>query len=272
MRRPPLRKAFDVGAVFVVALYLTPLYWIVMTSVKPTAVINAPKPAFAFAPTVEHYVEAFARFDLAHALANSAIIVVASTAITMVLALVSAYALARMRMRGADGLSLFILSLRFMPAVVIAMPYFMMAQKTGLSDSHFGMIVVYVAFGLPFAVWLLRGFLLDLPRDVEEAARLDGLGRLAIVWRIVLPMSGPGVAVTTIFTFVFSWNEFLFALYLTSSKAVTMPMQISKMVDLYNVLWGPISAAVVMQLVPMLVVVFLIQRHMIRGLALGAVK
>lgn len=106
----------------------------------------------------------------------------------------------------------------------------------------------------------------------EAAARRDGLSRLAIVWRIVLPMSGPGVAVTTIFTFVFSWNEFLFALYLTGSKAETMPMQRFKMVDLYNVSWGPIGVAVVMQRVPMLVVVFLIQRHMIRGRAPGAVK
>ncbi|MBM3573003.1 MAG: carbohydrate ABC transporter permease [Alphaproteobacteria bacterium] len=184
----------------------------------------------------------------------------------------SAYALARMKMRGADGLSLLILSFRFMPGVVIALPYYLMAQWSGMSDSHVGLIIVYVAFGLPFAVWLLRGFLLDLPRDIEEAARLDGLGWFAILWRIIIPLAGPGIAVTAIFTFVFSWNEFLFALYLTSSNVVTLPIQIAKMIDLYNVLWGPISAGVVMQLIPMLVVVFLIQRHMIRGLALGAVK
>ena len=147
-----------------------------------------------------------------------------------------------------------------------------MAQWTGLTDSHLGMIIVYVAYGLPFAVWLLRGFLLDLPREVEEAARLDGLGWFSIIWRIMLPMATSGIAVTAVFTFVFAWNEFLFALYLTSYKAVTIPVQIAKMIDLYNVLWGPLSAAVVIQLVPMLIVVFLIQRHMIRGLALGAVK
>jgi multiple sugar transport system permease protein len=270
--RSPLRRALDVGAVFVVAIYLAPLYWIIMTSIKPTKVINAPVPRFTFEPTLEHYIEAFERFDFASALANSAIVVFGSTIITMFLAVISAYALARMRLRGADSLSLLILSFRFMPGVVIALPYYILAQWTSLSDSHLGLIIVYVAFGLPFAVWLLRGFLLDLPRDIEEAARLDGLGWFAIMWRVIVPLSGPGIAVTAIFTFVFSWNEFLFALYLTSSNAVTLPMQISKMIDLYNVLWGPISAGVVMQLVPMLVVVFLIQRHMIRGLALGAVK
>ncbi len=270
--RTPLRRFLDVGAVVVVAVYLAPLYWIAMTSVKPTNVINAPKPQFAFDPTLEHYHTTFERFDFAQAILNSGIIVIVSTIITMFLALISAYALARMKMRGADGMSLLILSLRFMPGVVIALPYFLMAQWTGLTDSHLGMIIVYVAYGLPFAVWLLRGFLLDLPREVEEAARLDGLGWFSIIWRIMLPMATSGIAVTAVFTFVFAWNEFLFALYLTSYKAVTIPVQIAKMIDLYNVLWGPLSAAVVIQLVPMLIVVFLIQRHMIRGLALGAVK
>ena len=152
------------------------------------------------------------------------------------------------------------------------MPYFLMAQRLGMIDTHIGMIIIYVGYGLPFAVWLMRGFLLDLPRDIEEAARLDGLRRFGIIWRIVLPLSGPGIAVTAIFTFVFNWNEYLFALYITQSAAVTLPIQIAKMIDVYTVLWGTISAAVVMQLVPMVIVVFLLQRHMIRGLALGAVK
>ena len=159
-----------------------------------------------------------------------------------------------------------------MPGVVIAMPYYLMAQRLGMIDTHIGMIIIYVGYGLPFAVWLMRGFLLDLPRDIEEAARLDGLRWLGIIWRIILPLSGPGIAVTAIFTFVFNWNEFLFALYITQSAAVTLPIQIAKMIDVYTVLWGTISGAVVMQLVPMVIVVFLLQRHMIRGLALGAVK
>ena len=270
--RSPLRKTLNVVAIFVVAVYLAPLYWIMLTSIKPTKDINSLVPVWSFQPTLEHYIGDFERFDFGKALLNSAVIVVVATLITMFLALLSAYALARMKLRGADTLALVILSLRFMPAIVLAMPFYLAAQRLGLHDSHLGMIIIYVAFGLPFAVWLLRGFLLDLPRELEEAARLDGLGWFAIIWRIILPLSGPGIAVTAIFTFVFNWNEFLFALYLTHSKAITLPIQISKMIDLYNVLWGPISAAVVMQLIPMLIVVFLIQRHMIRGLALGAVK
>ena len=172
--RSPLRKVLDVVAVFVVAIYLAPLYWIALTSIKPTVHINSKEPVWIFEPTMEHYVEAFDRFEFGKALVNSSVIVISATFITMVLAMMAAYALARMRMRGADTTSLVILSLRFMPAVVIAMPFYLMYQRLGLIDSHLGMIVIYVGFGLPFAVWLLRGFLLDLPRDIEEAARMAG--------------------------------------------------------------------------------------------------
>ena len=213
MNRGPLRRAFNVAAVFIVALYLAPIYWIVLTSIKPTRDINSKTPVWDFTPTLEHYAEAFGRFEFDKALLNSGIIVLSATFITMILALMSGYALARMKLKGADTISLVILSLRFMPGVVIAMPYYLMFQNIGLIDTHIGMIIIYVAYGLPFAVWLMRGFLLDLPREIEEAARIDGLGWLGIIWRIILPLSGPGIAVTAIFTFVFNWNEFLFALY-----------------------------------------------------------
>ncbi len=270
--KSPVRRALDIAAVFVIALYLAPVYWITLTSIKPTVDINSRTPVWSFDPTLEHYALAFERFDFGLGLWNSAVIVVTSTVITMVLAIVCAYALARMRLRGADIIALGILSLRFMPGVVIAMPYFLAYQGLNLIDTHAGLIIAYVGFGLPLAVWLLRGFLLDLPREVEEAARLDGLSWLQIVWRIIIPMARPGIAVTALFTFVFNWNEFLFALYLTNTKAVTIPIQISKMIDSYNVLWGAVSGAAVIQIVPMIIVVFLLQKHIIRGLTLGAVK
>ena len=272
MTRSPLRRMMDVVTVMVVAIYLLPLLWIILTAIKPTPDINSLQPVWVFEPTLEHFAEGFNRFAFGRSLLDSSVVVIASTAITMVLAVMCAYALARMKVRGADTISLTILSLRFMPGVVVAMPYFLMFQGVHLLDTHFGLIAVYVGFGLPFAVWLMRGFLMDLPRDVEEAARLDGLGWLQILWSIIVPMARSGLAVTTIFTFVFSWNEFLFAFYLTHTKVVTLPIQIFKMIDIYNVLWGPISAAVLMQLAPMVLVVFILQRHIIRGLTLGAVK
>ncbi len=145
-------------------------------------------------------------------------------------------------------------------------------QDLHLLDTYPGLIIVYVAFNLPFAIWLLRGFLADVPVELEEAALLDGLSRLQIIWRIVVPVILPGVASTAIFTFVFTWNEYLMALMLTSVNAVTVPVTIAKFVMPYTILWGDLSAAVVIQVVPMLIVVFLLQRHIVRGMSLGAVK
>ena len=273
MRTPILTRALNVLAVIVVVIWLIPVLWVGLTSIKPTAVINAPEPTFyAFEPTGEHYVEIFGRFRFDRAIFNSLVAVGVSTLIVMVLAFPAAYAVARIGLMHGDAWALFILSLRFMPGVVVVLPYFRMASYFQLIDTPLVLIIVYVAFGLPFAVWILRGFLLDLPQEVEEAGRLDGLSRLQIIFRLVLPMAAPGIAVTAIFTFVFSWNEYLFALFLTYDKATTIPVALQKTIDLYNVLWGSLSAGAVIQLLPMIAVVFLMQRHIARGLALGAVK
>jgi multiple sugar transport system permease protein len=273
MRTPIYTRALNVLAVIVVVIWLIPVLWVGLTSIKPTAVINAPEPTFyAFEPTGEHYVEIFGRFRFDRAIFNSLVAVGVSTLIVMVLAFPAAYGVARMGLMHGDAWALFILSLRFMPGVVVVLPYFRMASYFQLIDTPLVLIIVYVAFGLPFAVWILRGFLLDLPQEVEEAGRLDGLSRLQIIFRLVLPMAAPGIAVTAIFTFVFSWNEYLFALFLTYDKATTIPVTLQKTIDLYNVLWGSLSAGAVIQLLPMIAVVFLMQRHIARGLALGAVK
>jgi multiple sugar transport system permease protein len=273
MRTPIHTRALNVLAVIVVVIWLIPVLWVGLTSIKPTAVINAPEPTFfAFEPTAEHYVDLFGRFRFDRAIFNSLVAVGVSTLIVMVLAFPAAYAVARMGLMHGDAWALFILSLRFMPGVVVVLPYFRMASYFQLIDTPLVLIIVYAAFGLPFAVWILRGFLLDLPQEVEEAGRLDGLSRLQIIFRLVLPMAAPGIAVTAIFTFVFSWNEYLFALFLTYDKATTIPVALQKTIDLYNVLWGSLSAGAVIQLLPMIAVVFLMQRHIARGLALGAVK
>ena len=186
-------RAINVLAVVVVVLWLIPVAWVALNSVKPTNVINAETPTFySFEPTGEHYVEIFDRFLFDRAILNSLITVGVSTLIVMILALPAAYAVARMGLMGGDTWALVILSLRFMPGVVVVLPYFKMAIWFGLIDTQIVLIVVYVAFGLPFAVWILRGFLLDLPKEVEEAARLDGLSWLQIIFRLILPMAAPG--------------------------------------------------------------------------------
>jgi multiple sugar transport system permease protein len=269
----PMRpRLLGFAAVFVVALWLFPVYWILLTSFKPVREINSAVPTFIFTPTMENYQDLFTKFDFAKVLTNSLVVTFVSCLAVVVLAILAAYALARMKVPGEKHIALWILSLRFLPPIAVAIPFYIQWQDLHLLDTYAGLIIVYIAFNLPFAIWLLRGFLADVPVALEEAALLDGLSRLQIIWRIVVPVIMPGIASTAIFTFVFTWNEYLMALMLTSFHAVTVPVTIAKFVMPYTILWGALSAAVVIQVVPMLIVVFLLQRHIVRGMTLGAVK
>jgi multiple sugar transport system permease protein len=268
----PRPRLGAIAAAFVVGLWLFPVYWIVLTSLKPSKEINSAVPSFVFSPTGENYRELFTKFDFARVLMNSLVVTLASCFIVIVLAVLAAYALARMKVPGEKHIALWILSLRFLPPIAVAIPFYIQWQALNLIDTHLGLILIYVAFNLPFAIWMMRGFLADVPVALEEAALLDGLTRLQIIRRIVVPVVMPGIASTAIFTFVFTWNEYLMALMLTAFKSVTVPVTIAKFVQPYTVLWGSLSAAVVIQVVPMLVIVFLLQRHIVRGMTLGAVK
>jgi multiple sugar transport system permease protein len=266
------RAVGNLAAAAVILFWLFPVYWIALTSFKPIDEINSAIPSFVFKPTLGNYHDLFAQFEFTGALLNSVAVTFTTCLIVVVLGVVAAYALARMKVPGEKHISLWILSLRFLPPIAIVIPFYLQWQKLGLLDTYPGLILVYISFNLPFAIWLLRGFLADVPVELEEAGLLDGLSRLQILRRIVVPVILPGLASTAIFIFVFTWNEYLMALMLTSVQSVTVPVLISKFVMPYTILWGDLSAAVVIQLVPMLLVVFLLQRHIVRGMTLGAVK
>ena len=264
-----LANGFIAGLVI---LWLFPVYWIFLTSLKTPLEINEKVPSFIFEPTLENYRHLFQEFHFLRILRNSLIITLGTTAIVMALALLAAYALGRMQVRGGKHIALWMLSLRFMPPIAVLIPFFITWQRFRLTDTHIGLIIIYVAFNLPFAVWMLRGFLVEVPRDLDEAAMLDGLSHLGIIRRIILPVIAPGAAVTAIFTFVFAWNEYLMALVLTSHAATTVPVTVSKFIQAYSILWGDVGASATIELLPMLVVVFLLQKHIMRGITLGAVK
>jgi len=264
-----LAGGLTVGLVLV---WLFPIYWITLTSFKTPKQINEKIPSFVFTPTLENYRHLFDEFSFARILMNSLIVSLGTTAAVMVLALMAAYALARLDVPGGKHVALWMLSLRFMPPIAVLIPFFITWQRFGLTDTYLGLILIYVAFNLPFAIWMLRGFLVEVPRDLDEAATLDGLGPLAIIRRIILPVIAPGAAVTAIFTFIFAWNEYLMALVLTSREATTVPVTVSKFIQAYSILWGDVGAAATIQLLPMLVIVFLLQKHIMRGITLGAVK
>lgn len=268
----PARAIANTLTVGLVLVWLFPIYWIFLTALKTPREINKKTPTFFFKPTLANYRHLFEEFQFIRILKNSTIIVGLTTAIVMIMALLAAYALARMNVPGGKHIALWMLSLRFMPPIAVVIPFFITWQKLRLTDTYLGLILIYVAFNLPFAIWMLRGFLVEVPRDLDEAATLDGLGHLAIIRKIILPVIAPGAAVTAIFTFVFAWNEYLMALILTSRDATTVPVTVSKFIQAYSILWGDVGASATIELAPMLVVVFLLQRHIMRGITLGAVK
>jgi multiple sugar transport system permease protein len=184
----------------------------------------------------------------------------------------AAYALSRARIRGKEQLGMWILSLRMVPPIVTVVPFFLLFNRLDLLDTYHGLLIVYMSFSLPFAIWMLQGFFSEVPTSLDEAAAADGAGPAKILFRIVLPMSRAGVAVTTIFTFVFAWNEFLFAFLLTRQDWVTAPVPLGSTATPFQTDWGYLTAGGIMFFLPLLIVVFLLQREMARGLTFGVVK
>ncbi|HEU4767413.1 MAG TPA: carbohydrate ABC transporter permease [Pyrinomonadaceae bacterium] len=257
-------------------LALAPVYWMFTISLKAEVdQFASPPPWFNFTATLEHYYDAFVARSFGQYLITSAIVAVISTLCALVLGTLAAYALARFRLPyDLDRrLSLWILSTRMFPAIVTAVPLFLMMRDLRLLNTKASLIIVYTAFNLPFVVWMMRGFFDEVPRDLEEAALVDGDSRLGALVRIVLPLVSPGLAATAVFCLIVSWNEFLFALVLTQTDAsMTLPVGIAGRVTQYEIKWGVMSAAGAVAIVPILVFAMAMQKYLVRGLSMGAVK
>jgi multiple sugar transport system permease protein len=255
---------------------LGPVYWMITISLKTEIDQFAVPPKwFAFTPTLEHYHDAFVMRSFGQYLITSAIVAVVSTACALVLGTLAAYALTRFRLpyNLARKLSLWILSTRMFPAIVTAVPLFLMMRDLRLLNTKAALIIVYTAFNLPFVVWMMRGFFAEVPRDLEEAALVDGDSRLGALVRVVLPLVTPGLAATAVFCLIVCWNEFLFALVLTQTDAaMTLPVGIAGRVTQYEIKWGVMSAAGAVAMMPILIFALAMQRYLVRGLSLGSVK
>ncbi|HVG35174.1 MAG TPA: carbohydrate ABC transporter permease [Pyrinomonadaceae bacterium] len=265
-------------ALITVALLATlaPVYWMITISLKSEVdQFSVPPRWFLFSPTLAHYRDAFLERSFGQYLLTSMIVAVTSTLCAMVLGTLCAYALARLNLprRLSTRLSLWILSTRMFPPIVTALPLFLMMRDMRLLNTRASLVIVYTAFNLPFVVWMMRGFFQEIPRDLEEAARVDGDSRLGALVRVVLPLVAPGLAATAIFCLIISWNELLFALILTQTDAaMTLPVGIAGRVTQYEIKWGVMSAAGVVAMMPILMFALAVQRYLVRGLSLGAVK
>lgn len=259
-----------------VVIAITPVYWMLTISLKSEVDQFAVPPRWLrFAPTLAHYYDAFAARSFGRYLITSVTVAILSTFFAVTLGTLAAYALARFRLRARldRRLSLWILSTRMFPPIVTAVPLFLMMRDLHLLNQITALVIVYTALNLPFVVWMMRGFFRELPRELEEAAMIDGDSRLGALRRIVLPLVTPGLAATAVFCLIVSWNEFLLALVLTQTDAsMTLPVGIAGRVTQYEIKWGVMSAAGVVAMIPILAFAMSVQRYLVRGLSLGAVK
>jgi multiple sugar transport system permease protein len=210
--------------------------------------------------------------DFVMRLRNSLIIAGGSTIASVVLGVFAAYAFSRFNMPGKDDLLFFILSTRMLPAVVVTIPLFLMYRQLGLHDTHLGMIILYTVFNLSLTVWLLKGFIDEIPKEYEEAALVDGYSRLQAFYKIVLPQAATGIAATTVFALIFAWNEYAFALMLTSQAARTAPPAIATMQGRGGIEWSAIAAGSLVFLIPVVIVTFALRKHLLRGVTFGAIR
>ena len=278
--RGGVRRVVEVVALTVLAVaMLFPVLWMLETSIKDGQDIYAiPAKFLGFDITFEHYRHVFVdadggRSDLTQSFLNSVVVAGASTVIATVFGVPAAWAYSRFTLRAKKDQLFFILSTRFMPPVVVVIPIFLMYRELGLIDTHLGLILIYAAFNLPFTIWMMKGFVDEVPSEYEDAAMLDGYTRLQAFHKFTLPLLVPGIAATAVFALIFSWNEFVYAIFLTSSQEVrTAPPAIAGLIGGTTVDWGLVSASAVVFALPVLVFAYLVRKHLVAGVTLGAVR
>ncbi|MBB3527356.1 carbohydrate ABC transporter permease [Rhizobium sp. BK456] len=259
-------------ALLATAFFAFPIFWMVTASLKTDEVITAYPPVWIFVPSLENFVNLVEDLGIVKMFVNSAVIVGLATCLTMICGTLAAYALARFDIKNKQLIAFEVLSIRMLPPIVSVVPLFIMSRWLGLFDTYWMLTVAYALSGLPFVVWVMRVFIQDIPQSIEEAALIDGCSRLEAFWRVTLPLLMPGLAATMVIVFMFAWNEFLLASMLTSNQAKTLPVIAANTLNAKSIAWGMASAAGVVMSLPVVVLVLLMQRYLVRGLTLGAVK
>jgi len=269
-----LRKAFitAAGAVILV-VWSFPVLWALLTSFKTERDVLAYPPKLIFAPTLANYTDVlFGSASLLPNLWSSFVVASFATALAMLIAVPAAYALARLEFPAKHGTGFYVLATQMLPPVGLIIPYYLAMQKLAALDTYSGLVVIYLTFSLPFAIWLMVSYFEDVPREMEEAALLDRAGRLRALWYVILPQVRGGMAVTTIFVFLNAWNEFLFAVVLGGNRVRTVTVAMFNFISVEQTLWAKLAAGAVLAMAPVIVLGLLAQRHIVKGLTVGAVK
>ena len=300
-----------IAIIAAVLVFLSPIYWIGSTAFKPRAVATSVPPTVVFQPEVTPFIKLFTKrvqlkepvaqevYDAApwweqaiydggerilkvgdrvqvsqypNRFTNSLIVAVISTLLAVGMGTITAYGFSRFKIKGEADLLFFILSTRMLPPIVVAIPMYLMYRTFELNDTHLGLIILYTAFNLSFSVWLMKGFIDEIPKEYEEAALVDGYTRLQAFWKIVLPEAATGIAATAVFCFITAWNEYAFALILTNKDAQTAPPFIPSQIGSGLPEWTVIAAGTLLFLIPVAVFTFLLRNHLLRGVTFGAIR
>ncbi|RJX41638.1 carbohydrate ABC transporter permease [Paenibacillus pinisoli] len=248
-----------------------PFIWMMIISLKTGTQTYDPSIWF-FSPTFENYKNIFENRHAVDYLKNSSIVVLLTTFISIFIGGMAAYGFARFEFKKKENRAFWVLSLRMLPPMASVIPIFVMASLLGILDTHLVLIICYMLFNIPFTIWMMRSFFEEIPVALEEAAFVDGASRFQVFIRIILPLATPGLIATSIFCIINSWNEFVFALFLTSSDASTLPTTVTLFLSVSGVVWGEMSAIGIVTILPVLLFAMIVQKYMIRGLTFGGVK
>lgn len=270
------RRTIPIGRILLLGFFLVfvlvPLYWMFNTSIKPSDDYLAVPPVwFPDHPTLVHYWAALFTYRGFDGLVNSVIVSLSATALSALLGTLMAYSLARFD-TGGKHLSFWVLSQRFLPPIGIVLPIFLIYRNIGIYDTRFGLIIAYTVFTLPVSVWMMFAYFRQMPSSMEEAALVDGWTRWGAFWRVAVPLAAPGIVAAAVFAFIACWTEFFFALLLTSRNAFTLPTVFRAFIGFQGAQYGEAAALAIVSLVPSIALGVLAQKHLVRGLTLGAVR
>lgn len=266
-------QSFGRGLLLTIAsvFFLGPYLWMVLISLKPRVDIFDPG-KLLFRPTLQNYESIIRNAHILDYFINSAVVAVVSTVVSLVIGSIAAYGFARFNWKKRESQAFMVLSQRMLPAMAIVIPYFLMAMVSGLLDTRIILIICYLLFNIPFTILMMRGFFEDIPMEIEEAGKIDGCSGIQVFKELLLPLSLPGLTATAIFCLINSWNEFIFANFLTSIRAKTVPTSVMLFLSVSGTKWGEMAATGVLSSLPVILFGILVQKYMIRGLTFGAVK
>lgn len=260
-----------VCVLLVVGFLFLPIIWILLTAFKSGGDVYSLN--VIFEPTLDNFKAVFSSsYEFSAYYMNSLIVVGVALIITLPVSILAAYSLSRFPVRGKQLLLFAILATQFIPLIVNVIPFFIIFREWGILDTTVALIIVNLGHTIPYAIWLIKGFMDSIPKSMEEAASIDGASKMEVIWHVVLPMAKPGIITATVFCFVIVWNEFMFALILTNQKAITLPVALSYFIGENGVIWNEMAAAGVLYVIPTIIFMLIVRKQFIKGMSAGAIK